>query len=293
MAEYMIKQWNELIVPSVTGAHPVDTFSDLHMRDGSPLPTTYYMDVIYPSKPIVPVPLMIRFTTDLVKDSNRGDLRYHFAGFTLRGGAYAAVEHCYDPLYMDYWKELGSTNYTFVNYLGLAMGQTAVRQLTANASRYGIDPQCFFGHGLSKGQLFVTRMLNPHHEQQTELARLEGFPSGRPEPLPYFGVPARLKAGYQSAGAGNFYYNKKDADGNLILSPDYLPTMIAMGAEDQSHIVTAYHQFVAKLDELGVTNYLSLLMPGVAHENPQGWNPDLQRDNYEMYIEFFKQHGGP
>lgn len=291
--EMLLSHWNEKIVPANEGFKEARSFQEMHMRNGDPVDPVYIMDVIYPSQAKNPVPILVRFATDLVKDPNAGTKRFHFTGFNLRGGAYATVGHPYDPLYRNYWRELGSQNYTLVNYLGLASAQAALRQLAARADEFNIDPDLFFGHGHSKGQSFVTRMLNPHHESQTEMRRIHDQPRGSPEPQPFADYPAQFVAGYQSAGSGNFYYNRRDADGNPILVPDYLPTLIAVGENDQFPVVPPFHRFVARLKELGVTNFVALFMPGLGHEIPIEWNPDLERDNYEIYIEFFQKHGAP
>lgn len=292
--EYLLARWNEQIVPVNEGFSEADTFSDMRMRNGDPVDSLYVMDVIYPSQAERPVPVLIRFATDLVKDPNAGNERWHFTGFTLRGGAYVSVGHPYDPLYRNYWRELGSQNYTLLNYLGLTSAQAALRQLAARADEFHLDPDRFFGHGHSKGQSFVTRMLNPHHEHHAEMRRLPNQPPGSPEPPPFAGFPARLKAGYQSAGLGNFYHDRKDADGNPILVSDYLPTLIAIGENEEASVVAAFHRLVARLEELEVSNFSALFMPGLGHDIPIGWNPDLERCNYDIYIDFFREaHGGP
>jgi hypothetical protein len=292
--EKLVDHWNSRIVPARQGYALAKSFADLHMANGDPVDPVYRMDIIYPSQAAEGVPLMVRFATDLAKDPNAGNQkRWHFIGFTLRGGAYASVGHPYDPLYFDYWRELGSNAYGLSNHLGLAAGQAVLRQLAARAEELNIDPERFFGHGHSKGQYFVTRMLNPDHENHVELTVNPDYPPGSPEPQPFAGYPARIKAGYQSAGSGNFYYNRRDAAENPILVPDYLPTLIAVGEHDPYPVVPPYHRFVAKLKEIGVSNFTDLFMPGLAHDLPYGWNPDIERDNYEVYIEFFQKHGGP
>lgn len=295
LLEKMLRDWNEKIAPAVAGIEPAEQWQQMHVRNGQPIRTGYVMDVVYPSDPEQSVPLMVRFATDLPKDPNMGGdgTTYHFTGFTLRGGAYALVEHVHDPLYSDFWKELGSDNYSHVRHIGLGSAQAAFRQLAAHSERYGIDPEHFFGSGHSKGQYFVTRMLNPAHEAQAEWAVLDGFPAGSAEPQPFGGYTAKMRAGYQSAGWGNWLHSGSDSAGNRVLVQEYLPTMIAVGAKDPYPVVPPFHRFVARLKELGVADYVPLLMPEIGHNYPYGWNPDLNRDNYEMYVEFFERHMPP
>ncbi len=288
-----MRDWNQKIAPKRDDVEEITQPSQMKTSDGEPITgSIYVMDIIYPSKPANPVPVVLRFATDIAKDNNAGNTgkRWHFTGFTLRGGAYAFAEHPYDRLYTGgYWKDVGLHCYSHINYLGLSMGQAALRQLNAHKWLYGIDTERVFGHGHSKGQAFVTRMLNRGHQSQAEFKILEGYPKGSPEPHPYQGYPAQLAAGYQSAGWGNFLHNAYDSAGNRMLTPDYLPTLIAVGAEDQENIVAAFHSFVQELKKLGVDNYVDLLMPGVGHEIPNGWNPLKERDNYDLYIEFYER----
>lgn len=285
--EKLVDEWNAKIVPSVPGAQPARDHRDLKMRNGSPMPTEYVMDVIYPSAPAAPVPILVRFATDVSKDPNAGERFWHFLGFTVRGGAQALVQHCHDPLYADYAKQLGYDNYSLVKWLGLGSSQAALRQLAADAASYGIDPGRILGFGHSKGQYFVTRMLNPDHARQKEYARIEGFPEGSPESQPYPDSPCKMAAGYQSAGWGNFLHSEKDYAGNPILTSDYLPTLVAVGEKDPFPVVEPFHAFVKKLRSLGVKNQVELFMPDIGHDSPQGWNPELQRDNYDVFLEFF------
>lgn len=285
--EKLVDEWNAKIVPGVPGAQPARDHRDLKMRNGSPMPTEYVMDIIYPAAPAAPVPILVRFATDVSKDPNAGERFWHFLGFTVRGGAHALVQHCHDPLYLDYAKQLGYDNYSLVKWLGLGSGQAALRQLSAEAATYGIDPSRILGFGHSKGQYFVTRMLNPDHASQKEYARLEGFSEGSSEPQPYREYPCQMAAGYQAAGWGNLLHSSKDYAGNAILTAQYRPTIIAVGEKDPYPVVPPFHDFVKKLESLGVTNQVVLLMPDVGHDAPQGWNPNLGRDNYDIFNEFF------
>lgn len=291
--EKLVEDWNAKIVPNIPGAQPAKQHHDLKMKNGAPIRTEYMMDVIYPSLPRSPVPILVRFATDLPKDPNAGENYWHFLGFTLRGGAYATVEHCHTPLFVDYSKELGNDNYSLVKWIGLGLGQAALRQLTAEATSYGIDPDRIVGFGHSKGQYFVTRMLNPDHASQKEHSRFEGFPEGSPEPQPHADFPCKMAAGYQSAGWGNFLHSAKDYDGNSILTANYSPTIIAVGEKDPYPVVPPFHAFVKKLRDLGVKNQVELFMPGIAHDSPHGWNPEKNRDNYDIFLEFFDRFQNP
>ncbi|MCK4966975.1 hypothetical protein KAS50_08080, partial [bacterium] len=184
--EWVMKTYNEDIVPKVPGLKPVKSPEEMVDREGNPFDYTVKMDIVYPSQAKKKIPLIFYSATQTARNPNGQPKGYrpHMAGFTMRGYAYCLMGHCFNPCVNHYfhfhWFELDHWN-------GLACYTAAMRYLRKNADAYYIDTDHIGGIGHSKGQYAITRLSDPNHAGGKESRRYKGFPEGTPEPQPWEG----------------------------------------------------------------------------------------------------------
>ena len=279
--EYIMKSYNEDIVPKLPGLKPASSPVEMVDRKGNPFDLTVKMDIVYPSQSKKKLPTIIYSAWQAARNPNGEPIGYlpHFAGFTTRGYVYVVMGHCYNPCVVHYFHY---AKFTLDHWNGFACYSAALRYLNANAGKYGIDTEHIGMVGHSKGEYAVTRLSDPHHEGGKEISRFEGFPEGSPEPQPWPGYHSKISAGYQSMGMGLF---EKE-----YITNDYVPTIVACGENERDLISKEAHPaFVKRLEELDV-NYINLFMQGLAHEIPYGYDERMGVDRYQLMHDFFDRY---
>jgi len=199
----------------------------------------------------------------------------------MRGYAYAIIDHCYNPVALDYGHFKGG--YSLDNFNGLKAYTAAVRFLRTHANAYHIDPRYIGGWGHSKGSYAITRLSDPKHaEGNTEHQQLEGEPNGSPEHQPWPGHSSRITAGYQSMGNGT----RRSAQ---YVTEDYAPTLVACGELDHFNHWLDWPQALNAYESVDA-NHVGLGMLGLGHELPYGRDEKLGVDRYQLVMDFFDRY---
>ncbi len=282
--EYIMRSYNEDIVPKVPGLKPVTSPSDMVDRKGQPFDFTVKMDIVYPSQAKRKLPVLVNSETISERNPNSGPNAYrpHYIGFTMRGYVHVVMGHCFNPCVNHYFH---FNKFELDHWNGLACYTAALRYIHMNADKYNMDTDHIGAMGHSKGQYAVTRLSDPHHEGGTESKKYEGFPEGTPEPQPWPGYPSDIQVGYQSMGMGTFEPE--------YITPDYVPTIFACGEKERDVISKeGFPIFAKRLEELDV-NHISMLMEGLAHELPYGYDQKLGVDRYQLFHDFFDRYLKP
>ena len=279
--EYIMNSYNEDIVPKLPGLEPVTSPMDMVDRYGNPFDFAVKMDIVYPSQPKKKIPAIIFSAWLASRNPNGEPISYlpHFAGFTTRGYVYVDMGHCFNPCVQHFFH---FSKFTLDHWNGLACYSAAVRYINANAEKYSINSKHLGMAGHSKGQYAITRLSDLHHETGKEASRFEDFPEGSPEPQPWQGNPSNISVGYQSMGMGLFELE--------YITPDYVPTIVACGANERDVISKEGHPaFVNRLEELDC-NYINLFMLGLGHEVPYGYDKIMGVDRYQLMHDFFDRY---
>ncbi|NLX58474.1 MAG: hypothetical protein GXY74_05230 [Phycisphaerae bacterium] len=271
--EYIMKTYNEEIVPKVPGMKPAEKPSDMVDRNGKPFDYGIRMDIVYPSQPRKKCPVFVYSDTQPTRDA------HHRYLFQLRGYVYVVMGHCFNPCVTHYWH---LNKFTLDHWNGLACYTAAMRYLNMHADTYSMDTDRIGMMGISKGQYAVTRLSPPGHEAFTESRRFPGFPLGTPEPQPWQGHPSRIHAGWQGMGMGLWETE--------YITPDYAPTILACGENDRDVITQDGNvRFLAALEKLDV-NHVNLFMEGLGHAISLGYDKRLGVDRYQLVIDFFDRY---
>lgn len=278
--EYIMKSYNEDIVPKVPGLKTVTDPMDMVDRKGKPFDFTVKMDIVYPSQTRKKLPIVIHSETLSQRNPNERPHNYspHFAGFLTRGYAYAVMAHCFNPCVNHYF-HFGK--FTLDHWNGFACYTAAIRFLHAHADQYNLDPDHIGMIGYSKGEYAITRLSDPNHESGTESQKFAGFPEGSPQPQPWPGYPSRISAGMQGMGMGLFETE--------YITADYAPNILICGENDREVITKAHPVFVRRLEELNA-NHISLFMQGQGHELPYGYDERMGVDRYQLVHDFFDRY---
>ena len=274
--EFIMNFYNREIAGVVTGKERVSDPAEMTDRAGRPFQYKVAMDIVYPSQAKKKVPLVVYASTQVTRHPNVAPATYrpHTIGFTMRGYAYAITDHCYNPIRRHFWFMRGK--FSLNRWNGLACNTAAIRFLRANAEQFNIDARYIGGMGHSKGQYGITRLSSRDHENAEEARQYEGYPPGSPEPQPWLGHSSRISVGYQSPG------NHAES-----ITADYAPTLVSHGAGDS--LGRGYRTFFNRLEELDV-NHVALLMKGLGHELPYGYDEELDVDRYALVHTFFDQY---
>jgi len=274
--EYIMDFYNREIAGVVTGKERVSSPEEMTDRQNRPFQYKVAMDIVYPSQAKRKVPLVFYTSTQVTRHPNVAPDTYrpHMMGFTMRGYAYAIIDHCYNPIRRHFWFIPG--RFSLDRWNGLACYTAAIRFIRAHADEYNIDDRYIGGMGHSKGQYSITRLSDLRHEEAKEARQFDGQPPGSPEPQPWQGYSSRISVGYQSPG------NHAE-----FITPDYVPTLVSHGAKDS--MGRGYRAFFERLEELDI-NHVALLMRGLGHELPYGYDEELGIDRYELVHEFFDQY---
>jgi len=274
--EYIMDFYNEHIAGVVTGKEKVTSSEHLTDRQGRPFQYKLAMDIVYPSQADKKVPLVFYASTQVTRHPNVAPSVYrpHMMGFTMRGYAYAIIDHCYNPIRRHFWFTPG--RFSLDRWNGLACYSAAIRFIRAHAEEYNVDARHIGGMGHSKGQYSITRLSDLGHEDKEESRQFEGHPPGSPEPQPWQGYSSRISVGYQSPG------NHAES-----ITPEYAPTLVSHGAKDS--MGRGYRAFFERLEEFDI-NHVALLMRGLGHELPYGYDEELGVDRYALVHEFFDQY---
>ena len=274
--EYIMDFYNREIAGVVTGKERVSNSEDMTDRQGRPFQYKVAMDIVYPSQAKKKVPLVFYTSTQVTRHPNVAPKTYrpHMMGFTMRGYAYAIVDHCYNPIRRHFWHTPG--RFSLDRWNGLACYSAAIRFIRAHAKKYNIDDRHIGGMGHSKGQYSVARLSDLRHENKAEARLFEGHPPGSPESQPWPGHSSRISVGYQSPG-------------NLseLITREYAPTLVSHGEKDS--LGRGYRAFFERLEEFDI-NHVALLMRGLGHELPYGYDEELGVDRYALVHEFFDQY---
>ncbi|MGD8239011.1 MAG: Ig-like domain-containing protein, partial [Armatimonadota bacterium] len=274
--EYIMDFYNREIAGVVTGKERVSRPEEMTDRQGRPFQYKLAMDIVYPSQAKKKVPLVFYVSTQVTRHPNVAPSVYrpHMMGFTMRGYAYAILDHCYNPIRRHFWHTPG--RFSLDRWNGLAAYSAAIRFIRAHASQYSIDDRYIGGMGHSKGQYSITRLSDLRHEEAKEARQFEGQPPGSPELQPWAGYSSRICVGYQSPG-----------NGSAFITPEYAPTLVTHGQSDR--LGRGYRAFFERLEELD-TNHVALFMLGLGHELPYGYDEALGIDRYELVHTFFDQY---
>jgi hypothetical protein len=278
--EYIMKSYNEDIVPKVPGLKPVNDPMDMVDRKGKPFDFTVKMDIVYPSQPKKKLPVMIHSETLSARNPNERPHNYspHFAGFLTRGYVYAVMGHCFNPCVNHYF-HFGK--FTLDHWNGFACYTAAIRFLHAHAEQYSLNPDHIGMIGYSKGEYAVTRLSDPDHAGGSESQKYDGFPAGSPEPQPWPGYPSKISAGMQGMGMGLFETE--------YITSDYAPNILICGENDREVITNQHPVFVKRLEALDA-NHISLFMQGLGHELPYGYDERMGVDRYQLVHDFFDRY---
>ena len=279
--EYIMKSYNEDIVPKLPGLKVASSPKDMVDRKGNPFDFSVKMDIVYPSQAKKKLPAVIYSAWQAARNPNGEPIGYlpHFAGFTTRGYVYIVMGHCYNPCVVHYFHYI---KFTLDQWNGFACYTAAMRYINANAGKYSINTDYVGMAGHSKGEYAITRLSDPHHEGGKEIRKFKGFPEGSPEPQPWQGYPSKISAGYQSMGMGLFEPG--------YITPDYAPTIVACGENERDEISKKAHPaFVKRLEELDA-NYINLFMQGLGHEVPYGYDERMGVDRYQLMHDFFDRY---
>lgn len=261
---------------------PVNSVEEITGKDGKPLDSEFYrmrMDIIYPSDPEAPVPLICNFSSAHSRDLNGspGEMRMHMAGFAQRGYAVAIIDHCFNPVTYEY----GYIHpYTLDQFNGLAANSAAIRYLRIHSDQYGINSGKIGVWGHSKAAYAVTRLSDPEHESATEhIVRGAPLP-----PQPWPGVSSKVNVGYQAMGWGTTLYE--------YVTADNIPTIIAVGEHDQFGCYKDWPDLVNAYEKNG-PRHIALEMLGMGHTWPSGYDDKLSTDRYDIVHRFFDAYLKP
>ena len=252
---------------------PVNNALEIKAPKGEELRWKQCMDVIYASQPEENTPHI----NDNGYDASRLQTQW-LIGFMIRGCSISMTDHNYNPVWLSYFK--WAHDFTLDKYCGVHAARAAVRFLYANP-RFHIDTAHIGFTGMSKAQFGVTVLSNPNNSKTDELLSFGGDPSPWP-PQPNEGFPTQICVGYQGSGLGLFQPK--------LVTPDYVPTFISQGELDQKGVVSQFHVFCNSLNSNHVAHHFDLSMPGIGHSMPKGFNDELKRDNYELFVEFMDQY---
>jgi hypothetical protein len=301
--EYIMKTYNEEIVPKVPGLKAASSPAEMVDRKGKPFDYTVKMDIIYPSMSKKKLPTFFYSETAQSRNAHCEPTSdgSHLNYFQLRGYVYVVMGHCFNPCTVHYW-HFG--DFTLDHWNGLACYTAAIRYLNANAEKYSINTNHIGGMGISKGQYAITRLSDPHNDNGMESKKFESFPEGipepeslpgqtvfvgtgslsegTPEPQPLSGYSSKIACGWQGMGMGLFE--------SEYITHDYVPTILACGENDRDVITKeAFPRFLKRLEELDV-NYIPLFMMGLGHSLSYGYDKQLGVDRYQLVIDFFDRY---
>ncbi|MBD3375902.1 hypothetical protein GF406_12775, partial [candidate division KSB1 bacterium] len=238
------------------------------------------MDIVYPSQANKKVPLVFYIATRTTRYPNHIPTAYypHFIGFTMRGYAYALIDHCWNPVCRHYWY---FPRYSLDDWNGLKSYTAAIRYIRAHADSFSVNSHYIGGWGHSKGSYAITRLSDPDHVGQKEYSKFRDQSDGTPEPQPWPGYSSQITAGYQSMGNGTRR--------TRYVTKNYVPTVIACGENDHYNHWAVWPRLVAAYKKQDV-NYLAFGMLGMGHELPYGFDEDRRVDRYSLVHEFFDQY---
>jgi len=279
--EFIMKSYNEGIVPKYPGLKTVSSPGEMVDRKGNSFDYKIKMDIVYPSQPKKKLPVIFLSETMSTRNPNDQPSNYvpHFAGFTTRGYVYVTMGHCFNPCVTHFF-HFGP--FTLDHENGYACYTAAMRYLNANADKYSMNTDHIGGIGYSKGEYAITRLSDPNHEsRKEEVQKFKGFPDGTPEPQPWQGYSSKIQAGMQGMGMGLFETE--------YITPDYVPNLIVCGEQDREVITEAHHVFVKKCEDLGV-NHLGLFMKGLGHALPYDYDERMGVDRYQLVHDFFDRY---
>lgn len=283
--DYILKSYNEDIVPKVPGLKKASTPSEMVDLDGKPFDFKIKMDIVYPSQAKKKLPVMFLSETQASRNPNGQPKGYvpHLAGFTTRGYVYAVIGHCFNPCVTHFFH---FSKFTLDHENGYACYTAAIRYLNAHAGKYNMDTRHIGGIGYSKGQYAITRLSDPNHRNDTsEVRKFKGYPDGTPQPQPWPGYPSKISAGMQGMGMGLFEPE--------YITTDYAPTLIVCGEKERDVISKQGHpKFVQTLEEKDA-NHLNLFMQGLEHELPYGYDQRMGVDRYKLVHDFFDRYLKP
>lgn len=271
--EYVMKTYNEVVVPKVEGLKPAEKPSDMVTRDGKPFDYRIQMDIIYPSQATKKLPVFVYSETQARRNT------HHRYLFQMRGYVYVVMGHCFNPITGHYRH---SKYFELDHWNGLACYSAAMRYLNKYADQYAMDTDHVGMMGISKGQYAVTRLLAPNHIVGKESKHFEGFPHGSPEPQPWQGYPSRIHAGWQGMGMGLWE--------NEYITLNYAPTILACGDNDRDVITKDGTPRMLRAMETLDVNHVYLPMEGLGHSISLGYDKRLGVDRYRLVIDFFDRY---
>ncbi len=281
--ERIRKTYNDEVVlgpKKVAGKKLAASPGEMTGINGEPFDYKLRMDIVYPSQANKKVPLVFNISTQPIRHPNSRPraFRPHFIGFSMRGYAFAIIDHCYNPVRRHYWY---FGRYSLDGWNGLKSYTAAIRYIRAHSDNYSIDSRYIGGWGHSKGSYAITRLSDPDHAGQNEHSKFRDQPDGTPEPQPWPGYSSQITAGYQSMGNGTRR--------TQYVTENYVPTIIACGENDQYNHWAVWPKLVAAYEKQDA-NHLAIGMLGMGHELPYGFDEDWKVDRYLLVHEFFDQY---
>jgi hypothetical protein len=268
------------------GVSPVTEPADIRGPNGEEIDYNLYIDIIYPSRPERPVPLLIDSSTNLPRMRSfrpDNDRMIYPISFTANGYAWAVMDHCWNPLarqeHYGYWPQ-----YSLDAWNGLASATAAIRFFRAHAERFNLAPDSIGIMGHSKGAYAATRLADPDHVNQREHSRFPGFPQTTPQPQPWAGYSSRVAATYQSMGNGTRRLQ--------YVTERNVPTIVACGLHDQYNHWIVFPQLVERYVRQNL-NHLAFWMTELGHDYPRGYDELFGGDRFALLRTFFDAHLRP
>ncbi len=268
------------------GVEPVTDPDDMRGPQGEEIDYNLYLDMIYPSIPEQPVPVLIDSSTNLPRMRPFGpdnERMIYPISFALDGYAWVSRDHCWNPLaraeYYGYWGQ-----YSLDDWNGLISATAAVRFLRAHAGQYGLRSESIGIMGHSKGAYAATRLADPGHEETSEYFTFSGQPRTTPEPQPWPGYSSEVAVTFQSMGNGTRRLQ--------YVTPNNVPTIIAVGRFDEYNHWLVFPELVERYIAHDL-NHLALWMTDLNHDYPRLYDELYHADRFELVRKFLDAHLRP
>lgn len=277
--ERVIADFNKYVAGHVRGfTKPATRKSDLVTKGGRPFDWDMHLDIIHPTVPSKPRPLVFMIATAEKRDMGRYQPWQRI--FAKRGYITAIIDHAYSPIA----RHFGYNNdYSLDDITGVKAYTAAVRFFRAHARKFSIDPNHIGGIGHSKGAYGITRLSDPSISPTSKEFKGSTEACG---PQPNLGYPSNIQVGYQSMGNGT----RRSRD---YVTDNYVPTITAVGRSDQYNQWAAWPDVVQAYSGDHDANWLGIAMLDKGHDMATGFQPDVGYVREEAVEKFFSRYLEP